>query len=77
MNRIAIQSDLKNYKKAELCYAVMIPYQIFHNTSHGSYFVKKLHEPGSLELKLWLTSCIVFPHLIKLLNLLKLPISDI
>jgi len=37
--RTAIQSDKKKEKIAKLCYAVRVPYQILHNTGHGSYFV--------------------------------------
>ena len=48
MARTAIQSD---YKHSKLCYAGRGPYQIFRNTGHGSYFVKKLNRPDSPEQK--------------------------
>ena len=51
MARTAIQSDLPNNKAAKLSYPVRGPYQILCNTGLWSYFVRKLNQPDSLELK--------------------------
>ena len=51
MARTTIQSNKQKEKVAKLCYAVRNPYQIIRTTGHGSYFVCKLHEPDSPELK--------------------------
>ena len=51
MAKTAIQGDKTKNKVAKLCYAVRGSYHILRNTSHGSYFVKKLHKSYSRELK--------------------------
>ena len=43
MAKTAIQGNKKKEKFSKLCYVVRSSYQIFRNTGHGSYFVKKLH----------------------------------
>ena len=51
MDRTVIKSNRKREKVAKLSYAVRGPYHIIRTTSHGSYFVRKLHQPDCPELK--------------------------
>ena len=51
MVRIAIRHEIKKEKVTKLSYTVRNPCQIICNTSHGSYFVIKVHKPDSPELK--------------------------
>ena len=50
MSRATIQNDKKKEKVSKLRYVIRGSYQILRNTSHGSYFVKKVYKPDSLEL---------------------------
>ena len=51
MARKAIQCDLKKHKVAKLFYVLIGPYYIIRNTGYGSYFVKKLYNTDSPEIK--------------------------
>ena len=56
-----IQGDLSRNKVADLCYAIRGPHHITCRTCYGSYFIKKLHKPDSLDLKFMAYDLYSFP----------------
>ena len=70
MDRRTIQSDKKKKKVAKLCYVVRGLYHIIRNIGHSSYFVKKLHNPDSPELRFMAYNLYPQPPLLNLGNLL-------
>lgn len=47
MAKTALQNDKMKEKVAKLCCAVSESYQILRNTSHSTYFIKRLYKPDS------------------------------